>query len=109
MDVLVDSVHVAVRCDRCYREHERLLRSYGIVEEAMCLRGDNVCGILAFVRHGRIVVSLECCVDIFVGKRVEQEVRSCEARSMGLVVVGDFLGVEELADVVCVVSSRLEP
>ena len=28
---------------------------------------------------------------------------------MGFVVVGDFLGIEELADVVCVVACRLEP
>jgi hypothetical protein len=28
---------------------------------------------------------------------------------MRFVVVGDFLGVEELADVVCVVASRLQP
>ena len=102
-------MYVAVRCDGCYGEHERLFRSHCIVEEAMCFRRDDICGVLALVGHGWIVVSLECCVDIFVGEWVEQEVRSCEASSMRLVVVGDFLCVEELADVVCVVASRLEP
>ena len=55
------------------------------------------------------MVSLERRIDIFVGEGVEEEVRSREASSMRLVVVGDFLGVEELADVVCVVASRLQP
>jgi hypothetical protein len=102
-------VHIAVRCDRCYCKHKRLLRSHCIVEETVCFRRDDVCGVLALVRYGWIVVPLECCIDIFVGERVEQEVRSGEASSMRLIVVGDFLGVEELADVVCIVASRLEP
>lgn len=75
----------------------------------MRFRRDDVCGVLALVRYGWIVVSLECCVDIFVRERVKQEVGSSETSSMRLVVVGDFLGVEELADIVCVVASRLEP
>jgi len=94
-----------MRCNRCYREHERLLRSHGIVEEAMCFRRDDVCRVLPLVRHGWIVVPLECCIDVFVCEWIEKEVRSGETSSMGLVVVGDFLGVEELADVVCVVAS----
>jgi hypothetical protein len=75
----------------------------------VCFRRDDVCGVLALVGHGWIVVSLECCIDVFVRERVEQEVGSREAGSMGLVIVGDLLGVEEFADVVCVVAGRLEP
>ena len=55
------------------------------------------------------MVSLERRIDIFVRERVEQEIRSREASSMGFVVVGDLLGIEELADVIGVVACRLEP
>lgn len=66
-------MHVAVRRDGRYGEHERLFRSHGVVEEAMRFRRDDVGRVLALVRHGWIVVSLECCIDVFVGERVEQE------------------------------------
>lgn len=102
-------MHIAVRRDRCYREHERFLCGHSIVEEAVGFLRNDVCRVLALVGHGWVMVSLERRIDIFVGEGVEQEVRSCEASSMGFVVVGDFLGVEELADVVCVIACRLEP
>lgn len=75
----------------------------------MCFRRDDVCRVLALVGHGLVVVSLERRIDIFVGEGVEEEVRSREASSMGFVVVGDLLGIEELADVIGVVACRLEP
>ena len=74
VDVLVEDMHIAVRCNGCYREHERLFGSHSVVKEAMRFRRDDVCGVLTLVGHGRVVVSLECCIDILVSEWVEQEV-----------------------------------
>jgi len=109
IDILVNDVYIAVRCDRCYREHEWFFRGHSIFEEAMSFRRDDICGVLALVGDGRVMISLECCVAVFICEWVEKEIRSRETSSMGLVVIGDFLGVEKLADVVCVITSRLQP
>jgi len=63
-----------MRRDRCYREHEGLLCGHSVVKEAMCFGRDDVCGVLTLVGYGRVVVSLERCIEVFVCERVEQEV-----------------------------------
>lgn len=103
MNILVDNVYIAMGRDRRDRKHEWLLCRHGIVKKAISFGSNDIRGVLALVGYGRVMVSLECCVTIFVREWIEQEVRPGKACSVWLVVVRDFLGVEELADVVGVV------
>ena len=54
------------------------------------------------------MVALESGVHVFVGERVEEEVRSSKTGGVWFVVVCHFLCVEELARVVCIIASLLK-
>lgn len=93
-----------MRRNRCHRQHERLLCRHSVVEKTVSFRSHDICRVFALVRYGRIMVSLERCVHILIREWIKQEVRSREPGSVRLVVIVNFLGVEEFSDVVGVVA-----
>jgi hypothetical protein len=66
IDILVNNMDIAMGCNRRHRKHERLLRCHSVVEKTVSFRSDNVCRVMALVRRGQVVVSLECCVEVFI-------------------------------------------
>ena len=65
--------------------------------------------MLACVADGGVAVALEAGVEVAVGVGVEQEVGAVPPGWVGRVVVVDGVRVEELARVICVVASLLQP
>lgn len=65
--------------------------------------------MLVGVADGGVAVALEAGIEIHVGVRVEQEVGAVPAGWVGRVVVVGGVSVEQLAGVVGVVASLLQP
>lgn len=88
-------------------QEERLVRFYGVVEEAESLGGEDVGGVLALIADRRVLVALVGGVEVAVRERVEEEIGARPAGWEGAVIVCDVVGVEELSRVVGVVAGVL--
>lgn len=71
--------------------------------------GDDICGVLIFMMHRRVLVVLVDGVEVRVGARIEQEVGGGPAGDVRRVVVVNSVSVEQFARVVGRVAGFLQP
>ena len=65
--------------------------------------------MLSLVADRRVMISLVSGVQINVGKGIQKEVRLRPSFHVRFVVIIDLVGIEQLAGIVCVVTSLLQP
>lgn len=118
-DVAVGSV-----CSYC--KEERLLAICRVVEESVCLFGQNIGRVFAGVAFWWFFVLLETAVQVLIGEWIDQKVlylyelksdatrhsrnyRLSEAIGIRLVIIVNGMSIEQFTNVVGIVSSCLEP
>lgn len=90
-------------------QEERLLRGDGIIQKTKCFLRGYIYRVAAFVAHWRVVISLVGGVEIGIRVGIEQEVGSVESSNVWGIVVVHGVCIEQLAHVVCLISSALQP
>ena len=91
-----------------YSEEERLAASHGLIKKAQSFAGEDICAVLAFVAHRRILVALEGGIEVHIRERIEKEVGACPCFWIRVVVVVNVVSIEELARIIRRISLILE-
>ena len=100
---------VRVRRNRRNSHHPWFWMRHGFVKKAVCFLCYNIRRVLAFVAYWRCSITSHMSIQVLVGVRIQEEVRSIEAVNIRTIVIVDRMSVPEFASVVSVVSSLLHP
>lgn len=90
-------------------QEERPFAMNRVIEEPHSFLCDHIGRVPTLVTDWWVMVSLISCVEISVSVGIEEKIGAVEPVDMGPVVIVDRVSVEELACIVGVVASILEP
>lgn len=90
-------------------QEERLLCGDCIIQKTKCFLDGDIHRVAAFVADWRVVVSLVGGIEIRIRVGIEQEVGSVESSNVWGVVVVYSVRIEQLANVIRLISSALQP
>lgn len=93
----------------CNRQEEGPFTVDRIVQKSEGFLCDHVGCMMTLVADWWVIISLVSRVEICVGVGIEEKIGAVEPLDMGAVIIVDGMSVEELAGVVGVVASFLEP
>lgn len=96
-------------CHRRYGQEEWFLGRNRIVEETVGLAGYDIGRVASFITHRLFLIPLPCAVQVRVRVWVQEKVRASKPSGKRRIVIVDVMSVEELAGIVGIDSSVLQP
>ena len=64
---------------------------------------------MSFIAFRGALIALKAGIEVLIGVRIKEKVRSCEASRVGVVVVVNGVGIEKFPNVICPITNVLEP
>ena len=103
------NLDVAVGRDRSYGQEKWFASFDCIIKKTPRLLSQDVGGVLPLMADRWVSVALPGAVEIFVGVRIQEEIRARESRRIRCMMILDCMCLEKLASVVRIIPSVLEP